>query len=66
MKYEVNVFPGGTDSRHYRAAGVPAYGISPFINTPPLLHDHNEFLNADVYLNGIKFYEAFLKIAGGK
>lgn len=60
MNFEVNTFPGGTDSRHYRAVGVPSYGISPFTNTPLLLHDHNEFLNAEVYLKGIKFYEKFL------
>lgn len=26
-------------------------------NTPIKLHDHDEFIPVDVFLNGIKFYE---------
>jgi aminoacylase len=33
--------------------GIPAFGFSPINNTPILLHDHNEFLNAKVFLKGI-------------
>jgi hypothetical protein len=36
--------------------GIPAIGFSPIINTPILLHDHNEFLNERVYLEGIRLY----------
>jgi aminoacylase len=61
MNFEVKVFPGGTDSRFYRSAGFPAYGISPFRNTPTLLHDHNEFLNDKVFLEGIEIYAKLIK-----
>ena len=30
------------------------------INTPLLLHDHNEYLQADVYLNGLELYKKII------
>lgn len=30
------------------------------INTPVLLHDNDEFLNAQVFLNGIDIYEKLI------
>lgn len=36
---------------------IPAIGFSPIARTPVLLHDHNEFLQADVYLHGIEVYK---------
>lgn len=66
MQYAINVFPGATDSRHYRSVGLPSYGISPFPNTPILLHDHNEFLNSQTYLHGIVFYEKVLQRLGSQ
>lgn len=30
------------------------------INTPVLLHDHNEYLNEQVFLNGIRVYEKII------
>lgn len=58
MNYKLNwtVFPAGTDSRYLRTIGYPAIGFSPIINTPVLLHDHNEFLPQDVFLHGIEIY----------
>lgn len=41
-------------------AGCPAIGFSPMNNTPVLLHDHNEFLNKDVFLKGIDIYAAII------
>lgn len=29
-------------------------------NTPVLLHDHDEFLQADVYLEGIEIYKKII------
>ena len=29
-------------------------------NTPILLHDHNEFLNENIFLNGIRIYEKII------
>ena len=56
VKVENEIFPGATDSRYIRKAGIPAIGISPIRNTPVLLHAHNEYLTVDGYLEGITFY----------
>lgn len=47
------VFPAATDSRFLRAQGVRAIGFSPMRNSPCLLHEHNEYLDEAVYLEGI-------------
>lgn len=56
MSTKVEIFPAATDSRYLREMGYPAIGFSPMNNTPVLLHDHNEFLNRDVFLRGIDIY----------
>lgn len=63
MKCKTNwtVFPAGTDSRFLRKAGYPAIGFSPIINTPILLHDHNEYLPENVFLYGIEIYMKLLE-----
>lgn len=53
-RVETAIFPGATDSRYIREVGVPAIGFTPFMNTPLLLHDHDEYLNKQIYLDGIK------------
>ncbi|KRX95139.1 Aminoacylase-1, partial [Trichinella pseudospiralis] len=40
---------------------IPAYGFSPIIKTPVLLHDNDERLNKDVYLEGIRIYEQLIE-----
>ncbi|XP_057453618.1 uncharacterized protein LOC130745407 [Lotus japonicus] len=55
------IFLGSTDARYFRKLGLPAIGFSPMANTPMLLHDHNEFLNKDEYLKGIKIYESIIE-----
>ncbi|VDL77348.1 unnamed protein product [Nippostrongylus brasiliensis] len=40
--------------------GIRSIGFSPMNNTPSLLHDHNEFLNEDVYLRGVEIYEVLI------
>lgn len=50
------IFPAGTDSRYIREVGISAFGFSPMNNTPVLLHDHNEFLNENVFLRGIDIF----------
>ncbi|XP_044741964.1 aminoacylase-1-like [Chrysoperla carnea] len=62
MNLKPLIFPGGTDSRYIRQVGLPAIGFSPMNNTPVLLHDHNEFLNSDVFLRGIDFYEKLIPV----
>jgi aminoacylase len=54
---EVEIFPAATDSRFVRLQGIPAIGVSPINHTKVLLHDHDEFLNENVYLRGISWYE---------
>ncbi|CAK1601217.1 unnamed protein product [Parnassius mnemosyne] len=60
LKLDCRIFPGGTDSRYIRRVGIPAIGFSPMNNTPVLLHDHDEFLKADIYLRGIEIYEKLI------
>ena len=56
MTVKPQIFPAGTDSRYLRELGIPAIGFSPMNNTPILLHDHNEFLNENVFLDGIDIF----------
>jgi aminoacylase len=57
VKTEVGIFPAATDARFVRSKNVPVIGFSPMINHPVLLHDHNEYLNANMYLTGIEIYQ---------
>ncbi|KAJ8931799.1 hypothetical protein NQ314_015255 [Rhamnusium bicolor] len=50
-----------TDVRYTRSVGIPAFGFSPMCNTHPLLHNHDEYLNKDVFLKGIEIYCRILK-----
>ncbi|XP_016941818.2 aminoacylase-1 [Drosophila suzukii] len=61
LSTKLQVFPGGTDSRHIRKVGIPALGFSPMNNTPVLLHDHDEFINADTYLKGVEIYQKIIE-----
>ena len=62
---EPEIFPAATDSRYLRWAGYQCLGFSPMNNTPILLHDHNEFLNEDVFLRGINIYEGIIPALAG-
>uniref|UniRef100_W8BVI0 N-acyl-aliphatic-L-amino acid amidohydrolase n=1 Tax=Ceratitis capitata TaxID=7213 RepID=W8BVI0_CERCA len=57
VKFHTDVLPGVTDNRYVRKLNIPALGFSPMINTPILLHNHDEYLGADTYLKGIEIYE---------
>ena len=61
IKYGLKIFPAGTDSRYIREVGIPAFGFSPMPNTPVLLHDHNEFLNEKIFLDGIPVFCNIIK-----
>jgi aminoacylase len=54
------IFPAGTDGRYFREIGIPVFGFSPIRLQPILLHDHNEKLNRNVYLEGIEVYEKLI------
>jgi len=58
---EREIFPAATDSRYFRLHGIPCFGFSPIRNTPILLHDHNEFLEVAVFLEGIAVYERLIQ-----
>ncbi|CAK8688959.1 unnamed protein product [Clavelina lepadiformis] len=60
-KLKVEIFSASTDSLYLRRAGYNAIGFSPICNTPVLLHDHNEFLNEAVFLEGIDTYCSVIK-----
>lgn len=60
-------FTGATDTRFLRQANGSAgfnikslFNISPFRNTPIRLHDHDECLHRDIYLEGIRIYERII------
>lgn len=49
-----------TDSRYLREVGIPALGVSYLKNTPLLLHDHDERMHEDIFLEGIEFYNTLI------
>jgi aminoacylase len=61
---EPEIFPAGTDSRFIRALGVPAFGFSPMANTPILLHEHNEYIDEGVFLEGVDVYVTLIEALG--
>jgi len=57
--------PGATDSRFFREKGIPAYGIQveASIASAALVHGHNERVNVEKFVNGIRFlYEVTRKV----
>ena len=56
LKFATELFPVRTDSRFIQEGGIPTFGFSPMPNTPILLHDHNEFLNENIFLKGIDIF----------
>lgn len=61
VNFKPTIFPAATDSRHLRAVGYEALGFSYMPKTPVLLHDHNEFLEEDVFLEGIDVFEGIVE-----
>ena len=53
---EPAVFPAATDSRFLRALGIRALGFSPMKNTEILLHENDECIPEQVYLDGVEVY----------
>jgi len=49
-----------TDARYLRKIGVPAFGFTALTNTPLLIHDNDEFINENRFLEAIKTLEQFL------
>ncbi|KAJ6644482.1 Aminoacylase-1A [Pseudolycoriella hygida] len=55
---------GATDARYLRALNISAFGFSPIINTPRLLHDHDEYVGANEYLLAIDVYKKVISNLG--
>jgi len=64
ISFETEVFPASTDASFLRNLGYPAFGFSPINRTPILLHDHNEFLNDEIFIRGIDIYINLIKELG--
>lgn len=43
---------------------IPAIGFSPLVDTVTKMHDHDEYINADVYLAGIEVYQKIIPSLG--
>lgn len=50
------VFPAATDSRFLRALGVRAFGFSPMKDHPILFHNHDEYLEEGLFIEGCAVY----------
>jgi aminoacylase len=61
--HEPSIFPAASDARWVRLMlNCPCFGFSPMRNTPILLHDHDEFIPIDVFLEGIDVYEKIIPV----
>lgn len=60
------VFPAATDSRFLRALGVRAFGFSPLRNSEILLHEHDENIKEDVFLEGCDLYVDLIQILSSR
>ena len=61
VKINPSVFPAATDSRFLRSLGIRAFGFSPIRNSPILLHEHDEYLDESVYLEGCDVYVTLIR-----
>jgi len=63
---QADIFPAATDSRFIRALNLPCFGFSPMANSPILLHEHDEYLDSHVFLEGITVYESLIMALASK
>lgn len=61
VKINPSVFPAATDSRFLRALGIKALGFSPIRSSPILLHEHDEYLDESVYVEGCEVYVTLIR-----
>lgn len=60
------IFPAATDSRFLRALGIRALGFSPMRNTEIMLHEHDEYILEENFLEGIGIYVGLLRSLGSQ
>ncbi|KAK5638803.1 hypothetical protein RI129_013098 [Pyrocoelia pectoralis] len=53
---DLRILHANTDGRYFRKALIPTIGFSPNLNTPVKAHQNDEFLNINVFLEGIRIY----------
>jgi aminoacylase len=54
------VFPAATDSRFLRALGIKALGFSPMRHSPILLHEHDEYIDKSVFIEGCNVFVSLI------
>ena len=59
------VFPAATDARFLRARGISAFGFSPMRETEMLLHEHNEYVSEEVFMEGVEVYVTLVEALSG-
>lgn len=60
------IFPAATDSRFLRALGIRALGFSPMRNTEIMLHEHDEYILVENFLEGIGIYGGLIRSLGSQ
>jgi len=65
VKLTPEVFPASTDARFVRAVGVAAFGFSPMRKTEMLLHEHNEWVGEEGFVEGVEVYETLVRALSG-
>ena len=66
LEFVAEVFPAATDSRFLRALGIRALGFSPMRNSEILLHENDEYLLKDIFLEGVSIYVTLIKDLGSQ
>lgn len=66
LKFNPEVFPAATDSRFLRLLGVRALGFSPMRNSEIMLHENDEYLDEEVFLEGIGVYVHLIRALGSQ
>ncbi|XP_047986632.1 aminoacylase-1-like isoform X2 [Leguminivora glycinivorella] len=51
------ICPGTTDARFVRQQGIPVINFTPILNSPVLLHAHDERIHVEVFRRGIAIME---------
>jgi len=64
IELEPQIFPAGTDSRFLRALGIRALGFSPMRNTEMMLHEIDEYIPEETFLEGIEVYVNIIRELG--
>lgn len=64
IPYQTAIFPASTDARYLREKNIPCFGWSPIHSTPVLLHDNDEYIPIDIFLQGISIYEKLIATLG--